>query len=109
MFQSDLEVIKEYTLLIQEESEDDDEEIAKDSLEATEEAAAEEAEQVAQVAAPVVEEKKAPASKKGKKPEPVAAPVEVEDPNKKPDLNAGKLIPGIVHLKRDLVSTIQQM
>lgn len=44
------------------------------------------------------------AGKKGK--EVVAAPVEVEDPNKKPDPNINKVIPSIVHLKRESVCTI---
>ena len=50
--------------------------------------------------------KAAAAAKGGKKNETVATPVEVDDPNKKPDPNIGKIIPGVVHLKRENVSTI---
>jgi hypothetical protein len=48
----------------------------------------------------------AKSSKSTKKGEVVATPVEVEDPNKKPDPNANKVIPSVVHLKRDTINTV---
>ena len=108
LFESDFEKIKEYTLLIQEESEDEDEDPTAEDGEEKPPAAEEVA--VPQPPTPVEEkeQKKSAAGKKrpGKKNEVEEKPVEVEDPNKKPDINAGKVIPDVVHLKKDIVNTI---
>ena len=103
-----MEIVKDFTQLIQEESdEDEDEAKAGDGEEAQEKA-----EETAAVETPPAAEEtkdskgKKGAAKGGKKGEAVATPVEVEDPNKKPDPNTNKVIPGVVHLKRDTVSTV---
>ena len=108
LFESDFEKIKEYTLLIQEESEDEDEDPTAEDGDEKPPAAEEVA--VPQPPTPVEEkdQKKSAAGKKrpGKKNEVEEKPVEQEDPNKKPDINAGKVIPDVVHLKKDIVNTI---
>ena len=38
-----------------------------------------------------------------------APPVQEVDPNKKPDPNANKFVPGAIHLRRELVATTNQL
>ena len=93
MFSSNIDTIKEYTQLIQEDSEEEDE-------------AAEQEEQEkppVEEAAPVEEKPKE--VKKGKKGE-VIEEAEVEDPNKKPDPNALKFIPGGIRISKNIVGTM---
>jgi len=125
LFESNLETVKEYTQLIQEESDEEEEEPKPDEAAEAEPAEGGEAtpeDPTASIDKTEVSKSKdksasrgtpaaaaPPEPKKGAKKgkgEAVAAPVEVEDPNKKPDPNINKVIPGIVHLKRENVSTI---
>ena len=117
-----MDTVKDYTQLIVEESdEDEDEPKADDAAEAepvqegdgtpedpttsNDKAEASKSKDKSR-GTPAAAQQEPPkkAGKKGK--EVVAAPVEVEDPNKKPDPNVNKVIPSIVHLKRESVSTI---
>lgn len=115
-----METVKKFTQLIPEESDEDEDEPKPDEAAEAEpvqeggdgtpeDASADKAEvskskdkSKGTPSAPPAEPKKG--GKKGK--EVVAAVVEVEDPNKKPDLNFEKVIPGIVNLKRENVSSI---
>merc|ERR1712086_65303 len=100
LFESSLDITKEYTQFIQEESDEEDEENKEETKEEGEgEAAPEEA------APEVVEEKKAPPKKGGKKGKDEAPEAtEVEDDGK-PDPNALKFIPAAIHLKKEIQNT----
>lgn len=97
LFESSLEVTKEYTQFITPESDDEEETVEEEAKpEGDEEAPPEDA--------PVVEEKVdakasklSKASKKGKASEEV-----LEEEVGPPDINALKFIPGIIHLKKEL-------
>ena len=101
MFNSDIENIREYTQMIQEESEEEEE-----AEEKVEEAPVEA--EVPPVVEDKKEEKKDDKKKGGKKGE-VVEVVEEEDPNKKPDPNALKFIPGGIHLSKSSVNTISSL
>lgn len=106
LFESNFEKIKEYTLLIQEESEDEEDEPTVEEEEKP--PAVEEAPPVPEPEDTKESKKSAAGKKRPKKGEVEEKPVEVEDPNKKPDPNVNKLIPSVVHLRRDLLNTIYQ-
>ena len=96
MFNSNLDTIKEFTQLIQEDSEEEEEPVEGEEQEKPP------AEEV-----PPAEEKPKEV-KKGKKGE-VIEEAEVEDPNKKPDPNALKFIPGGIRISKNTVGMMSSL
>ena len=125
LFQSDLNIIKEFTQLVQQEKEE--EECLTDPSKKSEQAKTEAAEEVTSVTGPEKEQPKEPAkdekqaagkpqSRKGKKgttspqlASPTAAEADLELAAAKTDPNYNKYIPNVIHVRRDLMPTVQTM
>ena len=106
LFDSNIDKIKEFTTLVQEESEEEEE-----KAEGEEENEEEKKDEEAPADQPVEEKKDAKKDKKGKKgaPEPTQAEEGKDETPGKPDPNADKIIPGAIRIKREKFNSAQQL